>query len=85
MSEIMLSVSTAVMSNQSDDNKLSQAIHQSNNGQQKSATPITKSQKQFSASKPESAIQKRSSTQVENDRNHQTQLKGGGVLVNNQA
>ena len=82
MSEIMLSVSTAVMSNQSADSKLSQAIHQSNDGQQKS---ITKSQKQFSASKPESAIQKRSSTQVENDRNHQTQLKGGGVLVNNQA
>ena len=81
MSEIMLSVSTAVMSNQSADNKLSQAIHQSNDGQQKS---ITKSQKQFSASKPESAIQKKSSTQVETDRNHQTQLKGGGVLVNNQ-
>ena len=81
MSEIMLSVSTAVMSNQSADNKLSQAIHQSNDGQQKS---ITKSQKQFSASKPESAIQKKSSTQVETDRNHQTQLKGGGILVNNQ-
>ena len=81
MPEIMLSVSTAVMSNQSADNKLSQAIHQSNDGQQKS---ITKSQKQFSASKPESAIQKKSSTQVETDSNHQTQLKGGGVLVNNQ-
>ena len=85
MPEIMLSVSTAVMSNQSAGNKLSQAMHQSNNGQQKSAASITKSQKQSSASKPESAIQKRSSKQVETDRNHQTQLKGGGVLVNNQA
>ena len=84
MSEIMLSVSTAVMSNQSASSKLSQAIHQSNSGQQKSATS-TKSQNQPSASKPESSIQKKSSTQVETDRNHQTQLKGGGILVNNQA
>ena len=76
----MLSVSTAVMSNQSGG----KAIHQSNNGQQKSATSMTKSQERFSASKPESTIQKRSSTQVETDRSHQTQLKGIGVLVNNQ-
>lgn len=85
MSEITLSVSTAVMSSQSADSKLSQATQQSNKGQQEPATSGIASQKESSASKSEQANQKRVDPTAEASRNNQGQLQGGGILVDNQA
>ena len=85
MSEVTLSVSTAVMSSQSADSKLSQATQQSNKGQQEPATSETASQKESSASKSEQANQKRVNPTAEASRNNQGQLQGGGILVDNQA
>ena len=85
MSEITLSVSTAVMSSQSAESKLSQAIQQSNKGQQEPATSGIASQKKSSASISEQDNQKRVDPTAEASRNNQGQLQGGGILVDNQA
>ena len=79
MSEITLSTSTAVMSGQSADAKLSQATQQSTQ-EVKSKTETT-----GQAQKANQGEQQKVNLTAEANRNSQGQLQGGGIVVNNQA
>ena len=87
MSELTLSTSTAVMSGQSADAKLSQATQQPSQAEKEQATQgvENKTETTSQAQKADQGGQQKANPAAEANRNSQGQLQGGGILVNNQA
>ena len=87
MSELTLSTSTAVMSGQSADAKLSQATQQSNQAGKEQATQEVKDKTETTGQtqKADQGGQQKVNPTDEANRNNQGQLQGEGILVNNQA